>query len=219
MRKLLLILLLLIIGLGVLTWVGWGRRSAIAAQFIQKHLNGTPVTLDSLEFNDKGAELTNLTIKNPRGFRSSTAFTADSIAIDTTWQQLRADPLTIDLITMDTLVVTIEENKKGKVNWDEILAGGSKQSSNGRHWLIKTLILTNLTVRAIKPDGTIKTYPTLSRMEFHDLSDETGFPVSEIEKAIFNEVMKNLFKNLDLQKIIQPAVPGGKYLPSFPKLF
>jgi hypothetical protein len=219
MRKTLLILLLLIIALGALSWIGWERRASIAAQLIQKHLGGTPVTLNSLEFNDNGAELTKFVVKNPRGFRSPTAFTAERITIDTTWNQLRADPLTIDLIRMDNLLVTIEENKKGKMNWDAVLEGGAKQKPGGRSWLIKTLILNNLTVRVVKADGSSKTYPTLSRREFHNLSDETGFPVSAIEKAIFNEVMKNLFRNLDLQKILQPAIPGGQYISSFPKLF
>ena len=182
------------------------------AQLIQKHLGGTPVTLKALEFSEHGAELTKLVVKNPRGFRSPTAFTAEKITIDTTWEQFRANPLTIELITMDNLFVTIEENRKGKTNWDKILSGGSKQKPNGRRWLIRTLILRNLTVRVIKADGSSKTYPTLRRMEFHNLSDETGFPVSEIEKAIFNEMMKNLFRNLDLQRIIRPALPG---IPGF----
>jgi hypothetical protein len=31
--------------------------------------------------------------------------------------------------------------------------------------------------------------------------------------------MKNIFRNLGLQKLIQPAIPGGQYIPSFPKFF
>ncbi len=219
MKKILLILILLIIGLGVLTWIGWERRASVAAQLIQKHLGGTPTTLNSLEFSEQGAEMRNLVIKNPRGFRSTNAFTAQRISIDTTWQKFRADPLTIELIEMDNLFVTIETNRKGKMNWDVILDSGAKPSKVKRQWLIKHLVLRNLTVRVINADGSSKTYPTLSRMDFYNLSSESGFPVSAIEKAIFNEMMKNLFRNLDLQKLIQPALPGGRGLPGLPGMF
>lgn len=212
MRKILIILFAFIVALGVLAWVGWARKTSIAAQFLASHL-GTDVTLQSLEIGDGSANLTQLVIKNPRGFRSPSAFTAGSIYIQTTLKQLRANPLTIERIEMNHLLITIEENRKGKTNWDFILEGSGNKKPTGRHWLIKKLVLHNLTVQVIKSDGSVKQYPTLKKMEFYNLSDETGFPVSEIEKAIFNEVMKNIFKNLDLQKILEPIVPGGKFLP------
>ena len=74
-----------------------------------------------------------------------------------------------------------------------------------------------------KADGSFKRYPTIPRMEFHNISSETGFPISEIEKAIFDLVMKDLFRKLQLDQLLRTIdplknLPGGsniKHLPFF----
>ena len=68
----------------------------------------------------------------------------------------------------------------------------------------------------MQPNGQVKRYPTIPSMEFHNISDETGFPVSEIEKAIFNQVLKNLYQQLDLQNTLKQLIPGGNYIPKIP---
>lgn len=206
------------IALGLVAYLAWNARASIASHLIEKNL-GTPVTIQSLELDRTGAQINRFTIYNPSGFRSRSAFEAQTIDIDTTLKQLRADPLTIHRIEMNRLLITIEEGKKGSTNWDQILAHKSKPSSSNRGWLIKKLVLTDLTVQVIKANGSVKRYPTLKRMEFNNLSDQTGFPVDEIEKAIFNQMMMNLIRNLNLQKIINPLLPQGASLPSLPNLF
>ncbi len=217
MKKAIVIVVLFLIGLGLLGWIGWMRKTSIAAHILQKHL-GVPVALKSLDFTPQGALLTDLAVHNPKGFQSPSAFTAQSIEIDTTLSQLRSDPLTIDKIEMNNLLLTIETSPSGKTNWDQIL-GNAPNSPGKRHWLIKTLTLNNLTVQVIQPNGSIKVYPTLAHMQFNNLSEETGFPVDEIEKAIFNEVMKNLLRNFNLQNLLHPVMPQGLPLPSLPSLF
>lgn len=217
MKKTLLIAFFLIVSVALLAWIGWMKKTSIAAYIIQKPL-GVPVSLGNLDITAQGASLTNLDIKNPKGFNSPSAFTAQSIEIDTTFAQMRADPLTIDRIEMNNLLVTIEASKSGQTNWDRIL-GNAPPSSGKRHWLIKTLTLNNLTVQVIQPNGSIKQYPTLPHMEFYNLSDQTGFPVDQIEKAILNEVMKNLLRNFNLKNLLHPLMPSGLPLPSLPSLF
>lgn len=212
------IALLVICCLALFAWIGWQRRTAIASKMLEKHL-GVPVKMQRLDVNSQGARIDHLTIKNPKGFRSPSSFAADTIAIDTTWKKLRGDPLTIDLIQMDNILVTIEESSSGKTNWDLIVGDQTPNSAPTRHWLIKTLVLNNLTVQVMQPNGTIKKYPTLSQMQFYNLTDKTGFPVDQIEKAILNEVMKNLLRNFNLQNLLHPVMPGGMPLPSFPSLF
>ena len=57
-------------------------------------------------------------------------------------------------------------------------------------------------------------------MEFHNISSESGFPIAEIEKAIFKLVMQDIFKQFDLlQKLPLQNVPGGGALKSIPNLF
>ncbi len=153
--------------------------------------------------------MTTFWVGNPRGFISKSAFTAGEIDISTSWAKLRGSTLIIDEIDMTNLLVTIETNR-GKSNWDKILSSKKKKpSSSGRHWLIRKLVLRNLTVQIVT-DGQSKTYPMLEYMEFNNISDESGFPVDEIEKAIFNKMMQQLFQQLNLpQKLLQPLLPGG----------
>lgn len=217
MKRTIIITTLIILSLALIAWVGWARKAGIAAQILEKHL-GVPVSLQSLELTRQGGTLSNLVVRNPRGYRSPSAFTAETIAVDTTWKQLRSNPLTIDRIEMSNLLITIEESRSGPTNWDKILGNAPPKSSSHRHWLIKALILNNLSVQVVQANGQIKQYPTLARMEFYNLTDETGFPVDAIEKAIFNEVMKNLLRNFNLQKLLNPVMPQG-ILPSLPSLF
>lgn len=213
MKQTLLITLLLVLCLTLFGWICWVRKTGIATQILEKHL-GVQVSLGNLDLTRQGATLTDLIIRNPRGYKSSSAFEGQSIEVDTTLAELRANPLTIDRIEMTNLLITIEPSRSGQTNWDKIL-GNTPKSAGSRHWLIRSLILNNLTVQVVLPNGSLKQYPTLARMEFSNISDATGFPVDAIEKAIFNEVMKNLLRNLDLQKLIQPLIP----LPAFPPLF
>lgn len=218
MKRVILIIVAVLLSLTLLAWVGWTRKTSIATYVLKKHL-GVPVSLQSLELTRRGATLSNVIVRNPRGYKSSSAFEAQVIEIDTTWKQIRSNPLTIDRIEMNNLLITIEESGSGKTNWNQILGNSPPKSSGSRHWLIKYLVLNNLTVQVVQSDGRVKQYPTLQRMEFHNLSDKTGFPVAAIEKAIFNEVMKNILRNFNLQDLFNPVMPQGLPLPSLPSLF
>jgi uncharacterized protein involved in outer membrane biogenesis len=215
MKKLFLALIALIVILCVLGAIAWTRRASIAAQLIQRKVD-VPVSIGSLDFHANGAQINDYQMGNPRGFRSPNSFTANQIAITATLQELKADPLTIEEIDMSDLLVTLESKRDGSTNWDEITAPPSrKPGEKSRHYLIKVLVLRNLTVQAIKPDGSKKVYPTIPQMVFYNISDETGFPVSEIEKAIFNLMMKDLFRQLDLKNQLLPLIPGGKTILPF----
>lgn len=213
MKKALLVILILILACAAVGYTLWQRRASVAASFMHRHL-GVPVTLQALNINANGATLTNLQVSNPSGFQSPFAFQAEDIIITTTLAEIRANPLTIDEIDITDIMVNVESKRNGETNWHRILAHKDKSGQNQRHYLIKTLILRNLNVQLTKPDGSTQNFP-LGEMQFHNISDETGFPVSEIEKAIFNQVMKQIFQQLNLPKQLLPLVPGGKYVLPF----
>ena len=207
MRKSLWIPLVLgiIIVVGALAWV---NRASMAAQLMHRRL-GVPVSLKSLELTKESATLSDLVIGSPPHYRSRTALTVETIEIYSTLPEIRGNPLTIDEIDMTNLLLTLEHAKKGNTtNWSEITAP-KKVSSSSRHYLIKALVFRNLTVQVITPDGKVKRYPTIDRLEIDNITDETGFPVSEIEKAIFNKMMQDLFKRFDFQKIFEPFFPSS----------
>ena len=208
----LVFLILLISALALACW--WGRAT-VAAYLIQRNL-GAPVSIESLELTPTNASFSRLWIGNPSGFKDPTAFTAGSIEVDATYTQIMGDPLTIDRILMSDLNIYLENGKNGDTNWSKILEHSGSKSSSNKHYLIKTLTLKNLTVQVIQPNGQIKRYPTIASMEFYNISDQTGFPINEIEKAIFNQVLKNLYQQLDLQNTLKQIIPKGTYIPNIP---
>jgi hypothetical protein len=125
--------------------------------------------------------------------------------------------LIIDQIEIANIFVGLEYYENGSTNWDTILSGANPPSSKDKDYLIRTLVLENLTVEVTQANGQKKRYPTIARMEFHNLSKETGFPVNEIEKAIFNLMMKNILDKFNLfkQPLNLPTKSPLRYLPNF----
>jgi len=170
----------------LLALVAWERKAAVTAQYIGQRL-GVSVTIDSMDVSRSGAKINHLAVRNPsgKGFRVSPALTIDTIEIDTTLKQLSSSPLTIDRFELDNMKITLEYSESGPTNWGYIL-NTKRIGLTRRTWQIRSLIFTNLMVQTIDPAGTIQEYPSLARLEFNDLSNETGIPVDDIKKAILN---------------------------------
>lgn len=207
MRKIFWIFAILILGITAAAAYVWIARADLAARFLSKGMN-VPVTIQSLDLSTNEATINNLWIGNPPKSKTDTAFSSRTIQIEASLKELRGDPLTIKLIELKNIAVGIEKYSKDSSdnNWAHILSDGHPSKKQDRNYLIETLILKNLTVSVTDADGKTKQYPTIARMEFHNISNETGFPVSEIEKAIFKLVMKELFKQyaVDLLKSFDP---------------
>lgn len=196
-------------------WIAWECKAAIAAKFISKHLH-VPSRIETLDLTKTAMDISNLWIGTPFRSRTKTSFSAESIEADANFMHVFADPLIIDRIEISNIYVGIEYYENGQTNWSYMLGNTSEEKgpAKGRNYLIRTLVLENLTVEVTQANGQKKRYPTIGRMEFHNLSNETGFPVNEIEKAIFNQMMKNIFDQFNLFKQL-PTNSPLKYLPNF----
>ena len=213
MRKFFLFLALILIAILAASWVAWANKANIAAHFLSRQLH-VPVTILSLEITKSEADINKLWVGNPTRSKTPTSFTADSIAIHSTLDQVIGDRLIIDEIDIANIYIGLEYYDDKETNWNYILESSKKNRKHkGKDYLIRTLILTNLTVVATQADGTVKRYPTIQRMEFHNISSETGFPIEEIEKAIFDLMMKDLFKKLNIQDLLK-QFPMQRYFPN-----
>jgi len=222
MRKILFCLALFICAILIASLIAWVNRAHIAAHYLAKQLH-VPVTIRSLEITRTEADIARLWIGNPPRSQTSTSFSAETVAILSNVDQIMGDPLIIEEIDIANIFIGLEYYGGKETNWTHILDDRShrKKRKKERNYLIRTLILENLTVEVTKADGSIKRYPTIPRMEFHNISDETGFPIEEIEKAIFNLMMKDLFKKLNIEDLLKqlPFSPGGSPLKYLPDLF
>ena len=59
-------------------------------------------------------------------------------------------------------------------------------------------------------------FPTIEKLEFYNISDETGFPIEEVEKAIAHAILKSVFQKFNLLHLIQaPVKIIEKVIPIF----
>lgn len=217
MRKIIYGLLFLVLALGALTWLAWESKTSIASYLLVRQLK-VPVTIKHLEITQNQADIDSLWIGNPLRSQTKTSFSADTIEIDMKMREFYYNPLIIDQIAISTIFVGLEYYQDGTTNWDKILNEATPASKSTKDYLIRTLILENLTVEVVQANGQKKRYPTIPRMEFHNISSETGFPINAIEKAIFNLMMKNIFDKFNLLQQQLP-IPNNSPVKYIPKLF
>jgi len=208
MRKFSLFSALALLCLGIGIALTWTNRENILAHFMSRQLR-VPVSIRSLDIGTSSAEISRMWIGNFPNSQTSTSFAAETLLLLAKLDQFFANPVTFEEISIDNIFVGIEfyDAKGEDSNWSRILEKNKQKKSAPRDYLIRTLLLRNLTVEVTQADGKVKRYPTIKQMEFHNISSETGFPVDEIEKAIFDLMMKDLFKKLQLDRIFDTIRP------------
>lgn len=208
MRKLTLFLALAVLSLAIAIGITWTNRENILAHFMSKQLH-VPVSIQTLDISKTSAEITQLWIGNSPHSQTTTSFTAETFKLEGKWDQIFDNPMTIESIDIENIFVGIEfyDANGEDNNWGRILKENGPRKKNARDYLIRTLTLRNLTVELTQADGKVKRYPTIKQMEFHNINSETGFPIEEIEKAIFNLMMKDLFQKLQLDRLFRSISP------------
>lgn len=216
MKKFFIIIGFCVVLIIALLFIGWASKTWIAAHWLAREL-GVPVSIEKLSINSKQASIQKLLIGNHPQAKTDTALSTDLIEIDSTPSQIFGKELIIDRIELYDLFVGIEfYDRQGETNWSRILSRQEKKKKKEKNYLIRELILNNLTVAVTDINGRTKTYPVLDRVRLTNISDETGFPIDQIEKAIFNAVIQEiiqkygidmLFKNLNPKTWIQRVLP------------
>jgi hypothetical protein len=217
MRKFMFGFIFLLLSLTALTWIAWEGKASVASYLLERQLK-IPVTIERLEITKSKADINNLWIGNPLRSLTKTSFSAGKIDIDAQMKQIFDNPLILDQIVISNIFVGVEYYEDGSTNWDKILSGDKAPAKEEKDYLIRSLILENLTVEVVQANGQKKRYPTIPRMEFHNISADSGVPISEIEKAIFKLMMKDIFDKFNLfqQQLPIPTNSPAKYIP---KLF
>lgn len=212
MKKLWILAPLILLGLLITSWIVWENRARIAAHYISKHLH-VPTKINSLEIDASNINIDDFWVGTPIGSKTRTSFFVKDVDVSMNLKRALKNPLIIDQIDMKNILIGIEYYEDGSTNWDYILQSAAKEKGikGNRDYLIKTLVIENLKVTLTNANGSTKSYPTIGRMVFHNISNETGFPVEEIEKAIFNLIMQDIFQKFDLLR----NIPGSplRYLP------
>lgn len=218
MKKIMSFLLALFVILVATIGILWLAKAEVLKSILSKKLN-TEVTFENLNINYSPAELSfsNLKIYNPPRSRTPIAFLCKEFSAKSTIDELTGTPLTVDSIVFNDIFITVEiyNNQNSTNNWAVLLKHDEKNSKNSRDYLIKRLNLNNINVTLVKADGSISRYPALGSMEFHNISNKTGFPLDKIEKAIMDTIMRSIFRQYGLDQLFKALDPRGM----LPQLF
>lgn len=204
------ILLLIVVGCVIFIWL---IKAPIISWYLTDKLK-VPTSVSSVSMWPSETVMHRFRIKNPSGFKMKSAFEADTITISYRLQQLRGNPSEIDRIIVDDIFLGIECSNPmcSKNNWTAIGGGMAKKQEHQkkRQVLIHKLILTNMRVEVrglgIGKPPMIK---QIDRLEFNEISSETGFPTDKLIRAIFQGAGLQDY----VQDLLNPQNALKKYLP------
>ncbi|NGX32127.1 MAG: hypothetical protein K1060chlam4_00168 [Candidatus Anoxychlamydiales bacterium] len=198
------IIIIVIIG-----FVIWFNIPNIVAHMLTKEFN-VPVSVQNVTITKKHLKIDDLNIGTPKGSKTDSSFFSKKIDVRSSLSQVRAETLTIDSFTLTNNIIGVEfYNSSGSSNnWTTLMNTPSKsKKETKKKYLIKKLTLNNITVVLTKENGQKQTFPTIEKLEFYNITDETGFPIDEIEKAIAQAILKSVFEKYNLLHLLE-KVPG-----------
>lgn len=203
MKKVLLISVIVISVCIIITWIHLPRAISI----LLSHDFKTPVKVEDVNFKKDQINFSNFSIKTKKG-QIKEAFHAETISINAKLKELISSKRTIESIIIKDIQIALEYyNKSGSENnWSELIKTNTKSKKKGSY-LIKKVVLKNLTVTVYTKDGRKKRYPTIENLEVYNITEESGFPIDKIEQAIFKEVLKSIFQKLNLKELIKSLNP------------
>lgn len=188
----------IVIGFFVILGLIWFSMAPITSSYLSKKM-GVPVTIGQILVWPKKTQIAQFRISNPEGYRSHTAFAADYVGIEYQWSSLMSDPVTIDSILLDDVVLNIQLDRltADGNNWSVI---ASRVAAPKGNVLIRTLKIKDLTVvvqgaaaRSLNIAGTRH----FDELTFHDINSANGFPTKELIHKIFDDIgLKQYLQNL-----------------------
>lgn len=208
MRRFTLFAVAFFITLGIaLLFFIWSIKTELAAGLLSKKL-GVPVSIGLLQIDRSEVDIARLWIGTPLQSKTTTSFASQEVNIAAPIGNYVKDPLIIDSIDINNILVGIENYSSNDNNWNRMLSAPPSDHPSNRKWLIRRVTLRNLTVVVTDTRGQQKRYPTIPQITFENISSDSGIPIDEIEKAIFNLMLQDLIRQLDLGKILQQVAPS-----------
>ncbi len=210
-----IIILIAIVGV----FIGLQVAPSLVSSSLSKKM-GVDVSIGSIGASSDEVKVQYVSIANPAGSKLPKAFSVDKIAVDSPLTNYVKDPIIIDEITLDNVYLSIEAaSPTGGLsgNWGKIIDNLNKSSppaaksdKKGTQVTIKKLILTNINVDLVTllQAGSVQRLPTIPRLEFTNISSDSGMPIEPIISAILAAVLKNN----GIESILENVIKGPKGL-------
>ena len=211
MKKLIAILVAVILVIAGLGYLAYLNSSMILAEIISKKTM-TPVSIKDVIWEKDSFTIDDIMIANPKPARLPTAMRVKSLKVDAPYKQYFEDPILINQIHLDSVYVNIQIYNKDQTegNWQTLMGNMAVDHKSPlsieRSALIKKLILTNIQIDLILPDGKLHHLSPIERLEFDNISSDKGIPTQEISEIIVQKMMQSIFLQKGLKSIIEAPV-------------
>jgi len=199
MKKLLSVLLGIIIVLIIVGFCLYLFRTPLATMILSKKL-GTSLTLDQINFRPQHITLDQLKMSNPAGYRYPYALEIQKTDVEAPYTNYLKSIVEVDKIELDDVTIRIEISLELN-NWNVLLGRvGQPETTKAveaksNYAVIKLLVINNLKVQVVLPDGSIKER-TIKRLEYRDLKTNEG----DIGRRIMQTVILQML--LDVRNIM-----------------
>ncbi len=213
MKKFLFILLFIIFLVFIAGILVWTNKEKAVSYILSKDFT-VPVKVGKIDFEPNRLILRNFEIGNPPSSDLPRALFCKTITFYYLWEEIRDEVFTIDAIAIEDIDLQVEfYNQSGDTNnWTQIVEEDDKDHSS-KEYRIKLVDLKNLVLTLQKYKSKPTIYPSIG-LTLYNITNESGVPIDEIEKAIFYEALKSVFQKYSLPNLLDKVNP----VKIFPKI-
>lgn len=203
--------------------IAWKMAPGLISSTLSQKMQ-VDVKIDDIGLSTDQIKVSKISIGNPEGSKLPTAFSADSITVNAPVKNYIQDAIVINEIALDNIYMSLEFTSPTATsgNWQTIMENLKKSSGpapkeekkdptkKATSVLIKKLVLTNINVDLLYVGGVAKKLDPIARLEFTDISSESGVPLEQITNLILQQTLQSVLKTQNLGNILEQVIsPKG----------
>lgn len=179
----------------------------MVSRILTENLN-VPTNIEKISVRKDFTTLEGLIIKNPVGSSIKKALTIKEIQIKIPFSHYFSNPIIIEKISLEKVYISIELSKKNTTpcNWNYIIKHIHSEKpewySIKRKGLIKSLVLTNVTIEIKQFGKDPQILSPIPRIEFNNINVEEGIPLNEFSKIIVSKMMGSIFSLSTIKNLL-----------------
>ena len=193
------LIIVIILALAVVLFAWSFVPGMVSRELTQKA--GVPVSVSSVGLTPWSITVSDLTMGNPPGSILRRALYVGTTKVKTPFWRYFQDRVVINEATLSNVHLGLEFNKpfSQQGNWTQIMRNFDRNTRGdpGKPVLIKKLVITNIDIVMVfrdNPNQKPKRLKGIKRMEFHNISSESGLPLGAITNQVIGEMLKEVFR-------------------------
>lgn len=200
----------------------WKKAPDIIASSLSEKMK-VAVKIGDIALSTDTVSVKKIEIANPKGSKLPVAFSTDSITVEAPLKNYIDDAIVINAIEINNVYMSLEFSSPTATegNWPTIIDNLKKSSpkadpkaeqKKGKSVLIKKLILTDINADLVYTltGGAIQKLKTIPRLEFDNVSSESGISLDQIMGLILQQTLESVLKEQSLENFLEKAIESPK---------